>query len=1028
MLTFKKFNMKRILLLSFAMLFGLFGQTYAQERTVSGKVTAFEDNSPLPGVTVVLKEAGTGVSTDLDGNYKINVPASGGTLVFSFVGYTSEEVAIGNRSVVNMALTADIKQLSEVVVVGYGEQSRKELTGSVASVNTKELENLPLTSFEQTLQGRAAGIQVTQASGTPGAGISVRVRGATSLSGSNEPLYVVDGVPINTGNYSSIGTGGQQLNALADLNPNDIESIEVLKDAASASIYGSRAANGVVLITTKKGKKSEKTNINFGMFRGVQSAWKTLETISGPEYLDLLDESLANRFGPAFNRQALGTAAFPSLDNADYGNTNWFDEILRSAAIAQYDLSASGGSDKTRFLVSGTYFDQDGIVIGSNYNRFNARLNVENNASERLNIGTNIAVSRSTNNRIQNDNNINGVISTAILLGSHIPAFRPDGTYGRDPLSSIENPIAAALEPTLTAVTSRIIGNAYADYEFFPGFSFRSSWGIDFLNLKEDQFSPTTTNTGAGPRGVGNAVVNSDLNWVSDQTLNYRKSFGDHNISAVGGIQVQRSQFEGVIASATGFPGNSIIRLSAGSNKTNASSSGSGWGLFGVFTRVNYSFKGKYLLSGTFRRDGSSRFGANNRFGNFPGVSAGWLISEEDFMKGISVISNLKLRSSFGITGNAAIGNFASLGLIGVGANYFQQAGLAPTQLANPTLTWEQTQQFDIGLDIGLVDDRISLIVEYYNKFTDNFLQNLVVPSTSGFTSYSENVGAMRNTGMDITLITQNVRTRDFNWTTNFNISTVRNRVERLDGAPFAAGFANWVEEGYPIGSFRGFRTDGIFQTQEEVNAANAGSPTGVFISGLTRPGDFRFADLDGDGRITNDDQEILGDFWPRFFGGITNTISYKNFDLNFFFQGSYGNSVWNHTRVFSEGMNSIFGQTVGVRDRWTPDNPSNTMPRAVWGDPSNNRRNSDRWLEDGSYLRLKNLTFGYTLPKQIVERIGARNLRFYFASQNLLTFTNYSGLDPEVNTFSTSNLAVGTDFLTYPQARTLTLGLNLGL
>lgn len=1046
------------------------GMLFAQERTVSGRVTSAEDKSALPGVNVILKGTSTGTATDADGRFSISVPSSGGTLVFSFIGYATQEISIGTRSQIDVEMALDATQLGEVVVVGYGELSKKELTGAVGQIRSEELRNLPFTSVDQTLQGRTAGVIVTQSSGTPGGSISVRVRGATSLSASNEPLYVIDGVPINTGNYSSIGVGGQQLNALSDLNPADIESIEVLKDAASAAIYGSRAANGVVLITTKRGKKAERTNVNVGVYTGFQETWKRIPTLTGPQYVQNMIEQLQNRYPrnpapdgriPAFGlfwdewyelgayvfgtATATGLRSNGSLDVVASGSeirdlpfwqnpetapsTNWQNEIFRTAPISQYDISFSGGTDKTRYMVSGSYFNQEGIILGSAFDRLNARINLDNFVSDKFKIGTSLGISRSRANRIQNDNNIYGVLSTAVLMATDIPVRLSNGAYGRDPVSSTENPVASATEIFHEAVNNRLIGNIYGEYEILPGLTFKSSWGVDLLSLKEDQFFPSTTNAGAGARGIGSSVNNQDLNFLHEQFLTYRKTFGSvHNINAVLGYSQQKSSFEGLIAQAREFPSDQIRRLSAGAVKTNASSSGTEWGLNSIFTRVNYSYKDKYLVSAVFRRDGSSRFGKNNRYGNFPGISAGWVVSEESFLSNVNPISFLKIRGSYGLTGNFAIGDFASLGLIGSGANYFQRGGLAPTQLENPDLTWEATKMVDVGLDLGLFRNRVNLTFDYYVKDTDNFLQNLLIPSTSGFTSYTANIGSMRNTGMEITISGDIISTPSFRWNANLNVSTIRNTITKLDGAPFVTGFAGWIQEGLPIGSFRGFRVERIFQTQDEINDLNSASPTGIYQSSLTRPGDIMFKDINGDGRITNDDQEILGNPWPDFFGGLTNTFTYKNFDLLVFLQFTKGNDVWNHTRVFAEGMNSVFGQFATTLNSWTPENPNTNMPRKVYGDPNNNRRNSDRWLEDGSFLRVKNVSLGYNFPRNITEKLKVRSLRVYAAGQNLLTFTKYSGFDPEVNTFGAANISLGTDFLTFPQARTITFGLNVGL
>ncbi|GAB3541212.1 TonB-dependent receptor [Pontibacter brevis] len=1051
-------------------MFAIVVQSWAQlNRSVTGRVTS-AGGDPLPGVSVIVKGTTVGASTDVEGRYNINnIPANATTLTFRYLGFADQDVQIGNRNRIDVTLAQASRNIDEVVVVGYGTQTREELTGSIASVTAEALEDIPVVSVDQALQGRAAGVQVTQNSGTPGSGIAVRVRGAASIGAGSEPLYVVDGVPINTGNYSAIGTGGQQTNALADLNPNDIASMEILKDAASAAIYGSRASNGVVLITTKRGANA-KTKINFGYYTGTQETWRRLPTLTGQQQVELYNEMVANRYP---NPAALGFASAPDLaayifngfrrtrnadgqwvaldrpdglrpvsafrDPSTAVNNNWQDQVFRTAPISNYDLSISGGNERTKFLVSGTYFDQEGIVIGSAFERANGRLNLDHSISDKIRVGTSLGISRSINSRIQNDNNINGVISTALLVASDIPVYLQNGTYAKDPGASTENPVAAAREPILSAISARIIGNTFAEWDILPSLRFRTTFGIDYLTFREEDFRPTTTNTGAGSNGLGQMSYRQDVSWLNENTLNYNQTFNEiHNFSALLGISYQQSTFNSIFAAATGFPGNDIRQLSAGSVKTNATSSESAWGLESYFSRFNYGLMNRYLFSASIRADGSSRFGANNRFGVFPAASVGWRISEEAFMQDLDFLSELKLRASYGVTGNSEIGNFDALALVGAGANYLQQAGLAPTQLGNPNLTWEETKQANIGLDFGVLNNRIVLNIDAYRRVTENLLLARPLVGSSGFTSVQENIGSMENKGLEFALTSYNIESNEpggFNWNTNFNIAFNRNEITKLYGGnPFAAGFASWVEEGQPLGAFRGYVVDGIFQTQDEINALNdaaraaTGNTGATYQSAATSPGDIRFRDLDGDGVITGEDQQIIGSAQPRYTGGITNNLSYKGFDLSFFFQFVQGNEIYNNTRAFSEGMNGVFGQTAGVLERWTPENTNTSVPRAVYGDPNNNRRTSDRWLEDGSYVRLKNIVLGYNLPTSLTERIHLQRARVFVQSQNLLTFTDYSGFDPEVNTFSGSNTALGTDFLVYPQARTITFGVNIGL
>jgi TonB-linked SusC/RagA family outer membrane protein len=723
----------------------------------------------------------------------------------------------------------------------------------------------------------------------------------------------VDGIPINTGNYSQIGVGGQQTNALADLNPADIESIDVLKDAAAASIYGSRASNGVVIITTKRGKQ-QKTQISLNTYRGTQEVWKTIDPLTGPEYVALLQEGVKARYGATVIPSQLGLRNLDA-DPSTYPTTNWFNEIFQSAAISQTDLNVSGGTDRTKFFVSGSVFDQGGVVKGSSFDRYSFRMNLDNLVTDKFKIGVSTGFSRSHNTRIQNDNNIYGVLSTALLLGSHIPVLNADGTYGRDANASIENPVANAVEPTYDVYSNRLLSNIFGELTIIEGLTFRSSFSVDYLNLRDDRFTPASHIQAAGVNGRGEQGYSSDLNLVNENYFSYRKAFGKLNFDALVGNSVQVSQFESLYGVGENYPGKTIRELNAASVKKDVTSSKSAWGLNSYFSRLNMNWAGKYFISGSVRADGSSRFGANNRWGVFPSASAAWRLSEESFFPKSKILSEVKLKASWGRRGNQDIANFASRALIAPGANYLQRAGLAPTQLGNPNLTWEEREDFDLGLEIALFESKLELTVDAYQGTTNQLLLNRPLVGASGFTGIQENIGSIRNKGIDIGLTTTNIETKNVLWTTNFNVSFFDNEILKLAGTPFAAGFASWVAEGEALGAFRGYRTVGLFQTQAEIDALDkkakelTGRSTAVYQSTLTKPGDIQFKDINNDGVITSDDQEILGDANPNYYGGVTNTIQAYGFDLSFFFQYSMGNFVFNNTRAFSEGMNGVFGQ-----------------------------------------------------------------------------------------------------------------------
>lgn len=996
-------------------------QLLAQNRTVTGRVTD-ASGAPVPGASVQVKNTTIGTVTGTDGTYSISVPANGQTLVISGADVTAQEITIGTQSSINVSLRATERSLQEVVVVGYGTQRRGSVTGSQSSIKASEIADKPILSTEQALQGRAAGVLVTQSSGTPGGGISIRVRGPGSISGSNQPLYVVDGIPLNTGSYTQVGAGGQLTNSLSDINPNDIESIDVLKDAAAGAIYGSRAANGVVLITTKRGA-NQPTKISFNTYLGTQEVAKTIPVLNGQQYIEFMNEAIRNRRGGTANYNSeFGLSANPS----DYANTNWQNEIFRKAAISNYELAVRGGNDKTKFAISGSLFDQKGIVVGSDYKRYSGRINIDNQATSKLKLIFSSSFSNSINNRINNDNNINGVVSAAFLLGSHVPVYNADGTYGRDAISSVDNPIAQATENTFKFTSNRLLASGGIEYKIIPSLVFRSSLSVDYLSTKDRTFLSTLTNGGRGAGGSATEGQNQEVNYIFDNTLSYTKVFNqDHNVSVLGGFSYQESNYENILAAATGFPGNDIRRLSAGSVRTTASSGGTSWALESYFARVNYSFKNKYLIQGSARLDGSSRFGALNRYGFFPAISGGWRISEEEFFGDSKVISELKLRGGYGIVGNQEIGNFTSLALVGGGANYLQSPGLAPTQLGNDSLTWEKSSSTNIGLDVSLFNNRLTFTFDAYRKNTSELLLGKPLVGSSGFTTIQSNIGRVRNEGLEFGLSGTVLRSKDFTWDANLNVSFNKNRILEISGNPFAAGFASWVEVGQPLGAFRGYKVLGIFQTAAEIAASPVQTVTASPLTS-TSPGDIKFADLDGNNVINSLDQAIIGQGLPTYFGGFTNNFKFKNFDLSAFLQFSGGNQIYSNTRGFGEGMNSIFGQLATTLNRWTPGKTNTNVPRAVYLDPSNNRRVSDRFLEDGDFMRMKNINLGYTFGAKTLSALKVSAIRLYVGAQNLFTVTKYSGLDPEVSTFSDTNSAPGTDFLTFPQARTYTFGLNL--
>ena len=1037
--------MKKILLFFLVFSAAVFNDAYAQTRKIAGRVTSTEDGLPLPGVSIKVSGSKTGVQTDADGTYTLNVPSGSTTVVFTFIGYRTQTITIGSASTYNVKLASDQQLLNDVVVIGYGSTSKRASTGAISNIKSADIQDRPVTGLDQAMQGQLAGVQVTSSSGTPGGGVTVRVRGVSTLSAGSQPLYVVDGTPIQTTSNSQIGFGNGVTNPLNDINPADIESIDVLKDASASAIYGSRASNGVVIITTKRGK-SGKTNIDLDYYTGFQQTTNKIESLTGPQYVQLLQEAITNRYA-----SQIGTETYPTLadfmtrslnrgnlanDPNTYVTTNWQDQVFQSAPISNYNLAINGGNDKTRFNITSGYFDQQGILKGSDYSRFNLRMNLDHNISDKFKVGTSTSFNRSSSNRINNDNNIYGVLSSAVLISPAVPTYNENGTYGRDPYSTVENPIAAYKEPFNLTTNGRLLSNVYGEYKILPSLTFKTNFGADYQIFHERRFVPSTLNAGAPPtNGSGIETYYSDLNLLNENTLTFNKTIGDHSLNVLLGESWQKDNYESAFAAGTNFPGNSIKRLSAAAVKTSASSDGGSNTLVSFFGRLGYNYKQRYILSATLRTDGSSRFTDGNRFGYFPAVSGAWIVSDEDFMKNQNILSTVKLRGSWGVTGNNFIGDFLSRTLISAGSNFNQVAGLYPSALGDPNLTWEKTKSTDVALDLGILKDRIVLSMDLYYRKTTNLLAILPLAGSSGFTGYQTNAGSMENKGLELDLHTVNIKSTNFNWTSSLNISFNKNKILSLanNNAPYAAGFASYVQVGEAVGSFRGYKVEGIFQNQAEIDALNAaaktktGSPTALYQVALTSPGDLKFADLNGDGVITGANQTILGSAQPKFTGGFNNNLSYKSFDLSFFWQFSYGNEIYNNTRVFAEGMNTIYGQFASVLDRWTPTNTNTEMPRAVYGDPNSNSRASDRFVENGSYLRLKNVNLGFNLPSSMASRLHMRKVRIFAAAQNLVTVTNYKGFDPEVSTFNSAPLSAGTDFLSAPQAKTYTFGVNLG-
>lgn len=990
------------------------------QRTITGTVTNAEDGEGISGATVRLKDSNRGALTSESGAYSIEVPSEGGILIFSFVTLETKEVPIGDDDVVNVTLGFNLSLMDEVVVVGYGTQKRSTISGSVSTISAEELTETPILRVEQALQGRAAGIQVAQNSGSPGSALSVRIRGAGTI-GDSEPLYVVDGIPV----------GG-----LDFLNVNDIESVSVLKDAASAAIYGARAANGVVLITTKQGKKNQKAIISYDGYYGTQSTWKKMNLLNAREYAILANEAYI-----AAGRLPLSEFANP---DALGEGTDWQDAIFGNAPIQNHQVSVSGGNEKNTYAISANYFDQQGIVGGekSAFDRITIRMNNTYQATNKLKIGTNLNFITLNRSAMAENNEFSTPLVRALNMDPITPVRLEDGTFAASLYSDtdIRNPVNQMAIASDNWNTNRVVGSLYGEYEIIEGLKFRSAFNLDATFANRKVFNPTYqlyTTTGQAAANEQN-LVSSVLvenprwrTWLWENTLTYTKTIADrHNITLLGGYSSQKGLTEGLGGVKSDLPGNDPDAAYIGNARDRESEGAYDWiteeSWVSYIARVNYDYENRYLLSVTARRDGSSKFGENNRFGFFPSVSLGWVLSNESFFKS-EAITFLKVRGSWGQNGNDRIGAYQFTSVVNTGQNYTFGAdevitnGSAPVSASNPNLRWETVVQSDLGIDLGLFNDKITFTTDLFLKQTRDMLVTIPILDHIGAEPSAQNAGTVENRGLELALEYKEL-IGDFRFSLGGNIAFIQNQITSLGsgGQPIISGFlqsANGfiarTEVGYPIASFYGYVTDGIFQDREEI-AQHA------FQDGA-EPGDIRFVDLNEDGTINEQDQTFIGNPTPDFTYGVTGSASFKGLDFSFFLQGTYGNDIYSgYTRYDFTYINVPNWRL----NRWTGPGTSDSEPRVTLSDPNQNARISDRFVEDGSYMRVKNVQLGYTFPEDLTEKFNISKLRFYVSGNNLFTFTQYRGLDPEIGT--RGSLEIGIDRGFYPQARSVLGGVNL--
>lgn len=974
--------------------------------SISGTITDSASGRPVPSVQVVVVGTTRGAITDDAGRYALRGLSAGSWSVRAQrIGYRPEtqtvSVGDGQSVTANFSMAEVARMLSEVVSTGYGTDTRAAVSTAVATVTGAEVASVPVPGVDQALQGKAAGVQVTSNAGNPGNAITVRIRGAASLTASNQPLFVVDGIPLNNESVSQLDVGGQDINGVTGLNPDEIESITVLKDAAAAAIYGSRGSNGVVMVTTKRGRNGQ-SRLNVDAYTGIQDVAKKWDLLTGPEYLTYRNEAWGND-------HPTDTAAYRHYGNPKTAiNTDWQDAIFRTAPINNTSLGATGGTDRIQYFVSGSYFDQTGVVLGSGYQRASGRVNLDFNATSKLAFKTSVNVSRETWERFENDNTIEGVVTNAIANNPYLPVKRADGSYTGDELS-YPNPVAIALLSSINSRSLRTLGNVEATYNFTPTLKLTGRAGADVGNLRDLRWeSPNVEATYAASvngvarqgnntfnRYVFEGFANYDVPWLADRGQQLSLTAGSS--AEWNGREYDYLRGEGFASEGFRYPG-------AATRVTVYDGGWTGNNLASFFGRANYSLLDRYLVTASVRTDGSSRFGANNRWGTFPAVSLGWKLTDEPWFNGmIGEGNSLKLRGSVGTTGNQALPeDFGSLERY-ARKSYGDIIGIGQVSLANPDLRWESTREYDGGFDLYLFNTRIALIGDYYSKLTSNLLVNRPISATTGQSTELSNVGNIKNAGVEAQLTTRNFVSSDpkgFTWTTDLNVAANRNKVVSLyNDEPFSSGSysANRVQVGHPLGEFYMYRFLGVDPAT-------------------------------GDAKYSTE-QEFVGTPHPKYQGGFTSEMSWLGFDLHGFVQFSEGNKIFNAIRVFADdGGRYSDNKFADVLRRWRKPGDITDEPRASRSGASDAVEVSSRYLEDGSYVRIGDVTLGYTLPSRFAGIAGMNSARLYVSGHNLHTFTKYKGYTPDVNSEgSTSNIGLGTDFYAYPVARSFTFGLKAG-
>ncbi len=1055
------FNRNHIIFLALLLICSLkTAKAQESEATVTGVVTDALTGDPLIGANVHIKGTTRGMITGTEGAFSINVAGfDNPVLVFSYIGYEKKEIEVSGRSKLDVELEQDITDLDEIQVIGYGVQKKRVVTGSISSIDAEEISRSASSGLDQALQGKSAGIFVTQNSNAPGGGVSIRIRGIHSTTGGNEPLYVVDGVPVsNSNDFVSVVNGGQGGSPLTAINPEDIESIEILKDASAAAIYGTRAAAGVVLITTKKGQKGE-SKIDFNSYFGVQEITKKIDLTNAREFALLDNEIRANAQKPLnnelFNPERLGVG------------TNWQDQIYTKGSLQNYNLRVTGGSDKSTYMLSGNYHQNKGVVKNSGFRRYSFRINTDNKINDWIKAGNNFTYTNIHEDYVITDSDTWGAISNALRQMPTVPVFLDNGKYGGMVEVfdyTVRNPVAITDEWKQDIEKNYVLGDVNLEITPMENLTFRSVLGLEYKAGMQSFFQPEDIGGGLVDEiNIKKEYRNSRQKLLYDNILTYAGKINEsHNYSIMLGTSFQHWKGEGINASGQEFPSNSPDwDLSMSTNGTR-NAGGSTWSgaYVSQFGRITYDYKNKYLFTSNIRRDGSTKFGPKKRHGVFPSFSAGWRFTDENFAERFrNILTDGKLRFGYGLVGSDAIGSFRYLSLLSsfeYTLNGQTVKGYAPKSLENPGIQWESSEQYSLGADLSFLRNKITLVLDYYLKNTTGMLIPMPVPATSGI--YPKvpsnqgqlsqafpivNIGEVVNEGIELELVYKKAE-GSFHYSLGTNFSYMKNEVTDMgyegnafNSYRFAGTTVTRTEVGQPIGSFYGYVTDGIFQNYDEIaeHADQGNTDSYTYDRNLdpsphryTSPGDIRFKDLNMDGVINEQDRTFIGSPFPDFIYGLNLGANYRNFSISLFLQGVIGSEIMNLNRYFSEGMVGFGNFSTDAMNRWTTEEPDQDFPRAIMTDPNDNIRISDRWMESGDYARVKSIQLSYSIPSPLLQRWKMRSLSIYITGKNLITITNYSGYDPDIGSFQGNAQESGVDMGRYPLSRTLLFGINIGL